>query len=65
MKKKFQMPDDKAQSKRFIEDAKALGADQNGERFEKALHALTPPHATYPSPTIKDTSRKKSSVSKK
>ena len=33
-------PDNPAQSKRFIEAAKALGADQGGEAFDQALSDL-------------------------
>ena len=53
-----------AQSKRFVETAKKLEVDESGKSFEKAFQVLTP-HAAYSSPTINDTSRKKSSVSKK
>jgi len=31
-------PDNAAQSKRFIEAAKPLGVDENGEAFSKALN---------------------------
>ena len=33
-------PDDPAQSKRFIEAAKALGVDEDGQTFERVLTAL-------------------------
>ena len=33
-------PDNPAQSKRFIEAAKALGVDQGGEAFDKTLSNL-------------------------
>lgn len=35
------LPDDEAQSKRFIEDAKQLGLDETGKLFEKAIGAVT------------------------
>jgi hypothetical protein len=33
-------PDNPAQSKRFIEAAKKLGADLSGEAFERAMNTL-------------------------
>ena len=38
-------PDDKEQSKRFIEKARELGADESGEEFERALKKIVPPKA--------------------
>ena len=35
--------DQKAQSKRFVEKAKELGADESGEAFERALEEIVPP----------------------
>lgn len=35
-------PDNPAQSRRFIESAKALGLDESGEDFEKAINKLLP-----------------------
>jgi hypothetical protein len=35
-------PDNPAQSKRFIEAAKALGVDESGEAFKRALNKLVP-----------------------
>ena len=35
--------DDKEQSERFIETAKALEADKNTELFERAIGTLIPP----------------------
>jgi hypothetical protein len=35
-------PDNPAQSRRFIEAAKALGVDESGEAFRKALDRLVP-----------------------
>ena len=35
--------DRKAQSKRFVEKAKELGADESGEAFERALKKIVPP----------------------
>lgn len=31
-----------AQSKRFVETAKALGVDESGKSFEKAMKAIAP-----------------------
>lgn len=36
-------PDNPAQSKRFIEAAKALGVDESGEAFRKAMKAVLKP----------------------
>jgi hypothetical protein len=36
-------PDNPAQSKRFIEAAKALGADEDGEMFNRVMDALLKP----------------------
>ncbi len=33
----------KAQSKRFVEKAKELGADESGEAFERAIKKVVPP----------------------
>ena len=35
-------PDNPAQSKRFIEAAKALGVDESGEAFKRAMDKLVP-----------------------
>jgi hypothetical protein len=35
-------PDDTAQSARFIEAAKTLGADESGKAFERAMDVLLP-----------------------
>lgn len=35
-------PDDKEQSQRFIEDAKRLEADEDGDAFMKAMTVLAP-----------------------
>lgn len=35
-------PDDKAQSARFMKAAKAIGADQSGKDFERAMDRLVP-----------------------
>jgi hypothetical protein len=35
-------PDNPAQSKRFIEAAKALGVDESGEAFKRAMDELVP-----------------------
>ncbi len=40
------MPDDEAQSKRFIEGAKLLEVDETGVAFERVMGVLAPPTAT-------------------
>lgn len=35
--------DDKAQSKRFIEKARELKADESGKKFERAFKTAVPP----------------------
>ena len=50
-------PDDKEQSERFIETAKSLGLDENGDIFEKLLDQT--------SLIMASTSAKKREVSKK
>jgi hypothetical protein len=39
-KRKKTKPDNPAQSKRFIESAKALGLDPSGKAFERAMDIL-------------------------
>ena len=36
---------DKEQSKRFIEKAREIGADESGESFEHAFKKITPPRS--------------------
>ena len=36
-------PDNPEQSRRFIESAKALGVDESGEAFQKAMRAVLKP----------------------
>jgi hypothetical protein len=36
-------PDNPAQSKRFIEAAKALGVDESGDAFRKAMNSVLKP----------------------
>ena len=36
------------QAQRFVETAKALGVDESGKSFEKALSAITTPKAIHP-----------------
>ena len=36
-------PDDPAQAARFVETAKALGVDESGKAFARALDAIVPP----------------------
>jgi hypothetical protein len=47
-RKKKQKTEDKAQSKRFIETARALGADESGEAFERALNIIAPKKTRKP-----------------
>jgi hypothetical protein len=42
-KRKKTKPDNPAQSKRFIESAKALGLDPGGKEFERAMDSLLKP----------------------
>ena len=42
-KKPKAKPDDPAQSKRFIEAARSLGAEDGGEAFQKAVNAVLKP----------------------
>ena len=42
-KKKNPDPDDKEQSQRFVETAKALESDESGKLFERALKSITSP----------------------
>jgi hypothetical protein len=39
-------PDDKEQSKRFIDTARELEVDESGKDFDKALNTLIPPKKT-------------------
>ena len=41
-KKRRRKPDNPAQSKRFIESAKALGLDPSGKAFERVIDELLP-----------------------
>jgi len=38
-------PDDPEQSKRFIETARHIGADETGEAFRRAFEKIVPPKA--------------------
>lgn len=42
MAKRKPEPDDKEQSKRFVETARALEAEQNGKSFERAVKTIVP-----------------------
>ncbi len=35
-------PDDPAQSKRFVETAREIGADESGEEFRRAFEKIVP-----------------------
>ena len=37
------VPKEKTQAERFIETARAIGVDETGTEFERALRAITPP----------------------
>lgn len=52
MQTQMPSPDDEAQSKRFIETAKELGADANSTGFEKAVKQIAP-LGKKPTPTKK------------
>lgn len=41
-KKDTEKKDDREQSKRFVEAAKSLEADESGEAFKKAMESITP-----------------------
>lgn len=41
-------PDNPAQSKRFVEAAKALGVDESGEAFDKVLGQMLKPKSKPP-----------------
>jgi hypothetical protein len=43
MPKQASKCDDPEQSKRFIETAREIGADESGEEFRKALKKIAPP----------------------
>jgi hypothetical protein len=45
-KRKPKGEDDKPQSERFKETARALGAERSGTLFERALRAIIPPRRT-------------------
>lgn len=41
-------PDDKEQSKRFVETARKLEVDESGKAFEKALKNISPKVSEFP-----------------
>jgi len=41
-KKKKRKPDDSAESRRFVEAAKSLDADESGQKFSRAINAVIP-----------------------
>jgi hypothetical protein len=41
-KRRGQKNTDKKQSERFIQFAREMGADESGEKFERAAHVLIP-----------------------
>ena len=53
VKKTRKPPDDKTQSQRFVETARALEADESGKAFERALKVVVPtkPKAGRPRPS--------------
>ncbi len=42
--------DDPAQSKRFIETARKIGADETGAEFERAFKKIVPPKKPHAKP---------------
>lgn len=46
--KKKPEPDDKEQSARFVETAKALESDESGKGFERALEVVVPTKPPHP-----------------
>jgi hypothetical protein len=55
-KPKTQKKDEKSQSKRFVEKAKELGADESGEAFEHAFKKVVPPRSSRSHPSGKQSS---------
>ena len=47
-KKPNPKPDDKAQSRRFVEDAKTLEVDESGKKFERAFTKIASQNITSP-----------------
>jgi hypothetical protein len=47
-KRRTPKPDDPAQSKRFVETAREIEADETGEAFRRALEKIVPPKAPIP-----------------
>ena len=39
-------PDDPEQSKRFVETAREIGADETGEAFRRAFRKIVPPRSS-------------------
>ena len=56
-KKQWPKQDNKEQSKRFVETAKKLEADESGKSFEKALGVVVKPTADQPRSYAKKPSR--------
>jgi hypothetical protein len=42
-KRRDPKPDDPAQSKRFVETAREIEADESGDLFQRALEKIVPP----------------------
>ena len=40
-------PDDKEQSKRFVEKAREIEADETGKAFERAMNKTVPPKSSF------------------
>jgi hypothetical protein len=49
-KKRKPQKTDKAQSERFKETARELGADENSAAFERAFRKIVPPHSARQKP---------------
>ena len=43
-----QKPDDPAQSKRFVETAREIEADESGDAFRRAFEKIVPPKPPIP-----------------
>jgi uncharacterized membrane protein len=47
-KETSQKPDDPEQSRRFIEAARQIEADETGEAFRRAFEKIVPPQSSIP-----------------
>src|SRR3954465_14049805 len=51
-KRQNPQPDDQEQSKRFIEAARQIEADESGEAFRRAFRKIVAPKTAYPNPAL-------------